>query len=36
VLEFDLKCPEDLKGVDKKKAAATGSASASASATGGK
>jgi general secretion pathway protein L len=37
VLEFDLKCPEDLKGVDKKKAAAAGaSASASASATGGK
>jgi general secretion pathway protein L len=37
VLEFDLKCPEDLKGTDKKKAAAAGaSASAAPSATGGK
>jgi general secretion pathway protein L len=37
VLEFDIKCPEDVKGGAKKSAAAAGSSSASApAATGGK
>jgi general secretion pathway protein L len=37
VLEFDIKCPEDMKGAEKKKAAAAaGSASGAASASGGK
>lgn len=34
VLEFDIKCPEDMKGAEKKKAQAATSASASASAGG--
>jgi general secretion pathway protein L len=36
VLEFDIKCPEDVKGGTKKAASAAGSASAAPSATGGK
>jgi general secretion pathway protein L len=36
VLEFDIKCPEDVKGGAKKPSAASASASAAPSATGGK
>jgi general secretion pathway protein L len=36
VLEFDIKCPEDVKGGAKKSASGASSASATPSATGGK